>query len=107
MNVLIIGKFSEDQFGFHISDTLKDMGHTTINFVPLLEYKSSKTIFGRRVNQINHLVYNNLINTQFFREQRKKRLRRLIEYSKIDLTISTHDFLYPDEVDFIKNKTNS
>lgn len=107
MNILIIGKFSEDQFGFHISETLKEIGHTTLNFVPLLEYKSSKTVMGRRLNQLNHLIYNNLINTQFFREQRKKKLSKLIGNSKIDLTICSHDFLYPDEVTILKDKTKS
>lgn len=107
MNILVIGKFSDDQFGFHISETLKDMGHNTINFDPLLKYKYSKTTFGRRIHQLNQLIYNNLIYTQFFREQRKKKLLRLIENSKIDLTISTHDFLYPDEVELIKIKTKA
>lgn len=107
MNILVIGKFSEGQFGFHISETLKEMGHTTITFVPLLESKSSKTKFGRRINQINHVIYNNLINTQIFRERRKNKLSKLIKKTKIDLTISTHDFLYPDEVDFIKTKTKA
>lgn len=105
MNILVIGKFSDDQFGFHISDTLKEMGHFTINFDPLLEYKYSKTRFGRRVHQVNQLIYNNLINTNFFREQRKKRIKRLLEKFKVELTISTHDLLYPDDVELIKNKT--
>lgn len=107
MNVLVIGKFSPDQFAFHISDSLKDMGHHTINFDPTLKYKYSKTMLGRRLQQLNHVVYNTLITTQFIREKRKKRLSGILSNTKIDLTISAHDFLYPDEVDFIKEKTKS
>ena len=107
MNILIIGKFTEGQFGFHISDTLRDMGHNTLKFEPTLKYKYSRTLIGRRVHQLNQLIYNNLINTQFFREKRDKRLSRLLEKFKVDLTILTHDFLYPDEVNFIKTKTKS
>ncbi len=107
MNILIIGKFSADQFGFHISDTLKDLGHTTSEFDPATKYKNSKTTFGRRLHQLNHTIYSNLINTAYFREKRKKKLSKLIQEFKVDLTITTHDFLYPDEVSFIKEKTKS
>lgn len=105
MNVLIIGKFSPDQFGFHIADTLKDMGHNVIEFDPTLKYKYSKTTLGRRLHQLNHLIVNNLVSTQYFRNKRKKKLEKILIKNKIDLTISTHDFLYQDEVDFIKSKT--
>lgn len=107
MNILLIGKFSPDQFGFHISDTLKDMGHTTIEFDPTLKYRYSRTTLGRRLHQLNHFVKINLLNTQYFRERRKRKLSVILNSIKIDLTITTHDFLYPDEVDFIKTKTKS
>lgn len=107
MNILVIGKFSDDQFGYHISDTFKDMGHSTIEFDPTLKYKYSKTKIGRRIHQLNNLLVNNLVSTQYFRNRRKKKLENILSGNKIDLTISTHDFLYPDEVDFIKSKSKS
>jgi spore maturation protein CgeB len=107
MNVLIIGKFTEGQFGFHISDTLRDMGHNTIEFDPSAKYKYSKTIIGRRAHQIKVLLVNNLINISFYRGLRIKRLKEILEENKIELTISTHDFLYPDEVDLIKEKSKA
>jgi spore maturation protein CgeB len=107
MNVLIIGKFSAGQFGFHISDTLKDMGHSNIEFDPTLKYKYSRTTLGRRVHQLNHIIVNNLINTQYFKERRKNRLANILGDQKIDLTICTHDFLFHDEVDLIKAKSKS
>lgn len=107
MNILIIGKFSVDQFGYHISDTLKDMGNSILEFDPTLKIKYSRTMIGRRLHQLNNLVANNLTNTQYFIEKRKKRIKKLISDSKIDLTISTHDFLLPDEVVLIKEKSKS
>lgn len=107
MNILIIGKFTAGQFGYHISYTLNNLGHNTLEFDPTLKIKYTRTLLGRRVHQLNQLIYNNLINTKFFREQRIKKLARLLEKFKVDLTISTHDFLYPDEVDFIKTKTKA
>jgi len=105
MTILVIGKFSPDQFAFHISDTLKDMGHITIEFDPTTKYKHSSTTIGRRVHQAHQIIVNNLANTQYFRERRKKKLEKMIKREKIDLTIVTHDFLYPDEVEFIRIKT--
>ncbi len=107
MNILVIGKFSPDQFAFHIADTLRDMGHHTIEFEPTLPYKYTKTTFGRRLHQVNHAINNNLINTRFFRDRRKNRLANILIHNKIDLTISTHDFLFPDEVMLIKDKSKS
>ena len=107
MNILVIGKFSQDQFGFHISDTLKDMGHLTIEFDPSKKYKYTHTTLGRRVHQLNHLIISSLTSTPYFRERRKGRLEKLIREKQIDLTIITHDFLYPDEAELIKEKTKS
>jgi spore maturation protein CgeB len=83
------------------------MGHTTFNFDPTIKYKYSRTTFGRRLHQLNHLVVNILTNTQYYRERRKKRLFRFVNDLKIDLTITTHDFLYPDEITLIKEKWKS
>ena len=107
MNVLIIGKFSAGQFGYHISDTLRDMGHSTLEFDPTIKYKYSKTLIGRRAHQVKILLFNNLINTNFYREYRIKRIKKILDQNKIDLTISTHDFLYPDEVYAIKEKSKA
>jgi len=107
MNILVIGKFSDDQFGFHISDTLKDLGNQTFEFDPTAKYKYSKTIIGRRIHQANQIMVNSLANTKYFIERRKKKLQKIIEANKIDLTIVTHDFLYPDEVELIKNKSKA
>lgn len=107
MVILIIGKFSQDQFGFHISDSLKDIGHQTIEFDPSVKYKYSKTVFERRVYQVKALLVNNLVNTSWYRQFRVRRLKYILEKNKIDLTITTHDFLYPEEVTLIKEKTKS
>ena len=107
MNILVIGKFSPDQFALHILDTLKDMGHTTFEFDPTLKYKYTHTHIGRRIHQANQIISNTLAYMQYFRERRKKKLLKIIEAKKIELTIVTHDFLYPDETELIKEKTKS
>ena len=107
MKILIVGKFTEGQFGYHIADSLRDMGHNTIEYDPNFKYKYSKTLVGRRLYQTKNLFYNNLANTRFFREARLKRINKILEENKVEFTILTYDFLFPDEVDLIKVKSKS
>ena len=107
MNILIIGKFSADQFGYHISDTLRDMGHQTIEFEPTLKYKYYSSTLLRRIDQISNSLANEFINIEAFRSIRKKRLNKILTENKIDFIIVTHDFLYPDETKLLKDMTKS
>ena len=107
MNILVIGKFSPDQFGFHIADTLKDMGHKVIQFDPSLEYKYSKTIIGRRIYQTKFFIYNAALNAGLLTSHRIKKLTKILRTKKIDLIICTYDFLFPDEIERIKQITNA
>lgn len=107
MKILLVGKFTEDQFAYHIADTLVDMGHTVIKFDPGKRYKYSKSIIGRRLHQLNHFLYTNLISFQSVRNFRIKRLEKVLNSNAIDLVLSTHDFLYPDEIESIKKKTDA
>lgn len=107
MNILVIGKFSPDQFGFHIADTFKDMGHDVVKFEPSLKYKHSKTIIGRRIYQTKFFVYNAVLNAGLLTSHRIKKLTKILRTKKIDLTICTHDFLFPDEIEKIKRITNA
>lgn len=107
MNILVIGKFSPDQFGFHIADTLKDMGHKVIQFDPSLEYKYSKTTIGRRLFQAKFFIYQAALNAGLLTAHRIKKFSKILNSKKVDLTICTHDYLSPEEVQLIKKKSFS
>ena len=98
MNILVIGKFSQDQFGFHIADTLRDMGNVVLEFEPTYSYKYYKSIYLRRIHQVKSLIAGSVQYISVFQAMRTRRLSRLLEKDKIDLTITTHDFLFPEEV---------
>lgn len=102
MNVLIIGKFAEGQFGFHIADTLNDMGNIVFTYDPTYPVKYHRSSILRRMHQFNNLIYHNLLLTSTFRNFKRKKLYEIVQNNKIDLIICTHDFLYPDEVNTIK-----
>lgn len=107
MNILAIGKFSADQFGFHIADTLKDMNHNVYTYDPALIIKYYKTKIFMRIHQFNHLVYDNLLMLPSVRKLMRQKLYKIITNSDIELIICTHDFLYPDEIEKIKKFSNA
>lgn len=107
MNILIVGKFSAEHFGFHIADTLNAMDHTTVNFEPTIKEKYPKNRFSRRVHQSRHFLDSALINLASYRERRKRKLKKIFKNQAIDLTLCTHDFLYPDEIQIIKEGTKA
>jgi len=103
MNIIVIGKFSNDQFGFHIADTLKDMGHIVFTYDPSFLYKYYNNLLLRRIHQINQTIYNNLLMINTFRNFNRKKLYEIVKEHKIELIICTHDYLYPYEVKKLKN----
>lgn len=107
MNILLIGKFKEGQFGYHIADTLKDMGHKVFNYDPTFPVKYHNNLIARRIYQFKNLLYNNLLTFSAFKKIKRKKLYEILESTKIDLTICTHDFLEPDEVDKIKQLSSA
>lgn len=107
MNILVVGKFSPDQFGLHIADTLKDMSHVVYEFDPTYEYKYHSSVYLRRIHQVKSLVVDSFNKINFFQKIRAKRLTGLIENANIDLTIVTNDLLYPEEINVIKRITKS
>jgi spore maturation protein CgeB len=107
MKIIVVGKFSQDQFAFHIADALKDMGHSVFTYDPSFPYKYHKSVIFRRIHQFNNLLYNNLLMTSSFKNYKRKKLYEILRNSKIDLIICTHDFLYPEEVENIKLITSA
>lgn len=103
MNIMVIGKFSQDQFGFHVGDTLKDIGHCVFTYDPSLPYKYYKNIILRRFYQFNNILYSNLLMTSSFRNFKRKKLYEILRANEIDLIICTHDFLQPEEIIIIRS----
>ncbi len=107
MNILIIGKFNEDSFGLHVAETFEDMKHKVFRFEPGYKYKFNNA-FNRKFNNIKMSLYNDFFSKiNYIKKQNSKPLLKIIVTEKIDLTIVLHDFLLPEEVSIIKEKTKS
>jgi spore maturation protein CgeB len=106
MNILVVGKFHTESFALHIAETLEDMNHTVLRFEPGTK--------GRHITNDNFLFFKKarntieglIVNTEFVRKKELQEIKNLLN-TKVDLTIATHDFLYPDQVGGIKEKTKA
>ena len=106
MNILVIGKFHTESFALHISETLEDMGHIVLRFEPGTKARHIKNdrflAFKKARNTFEGLI----ANTEFVRKKQSQEINNLLN-SKIDLTIVTHDFLYPNQISDLKLKTKA
>ncbi len=106
MNILVIGKFHTESFALHIAETLEEMNHIVLRFEPGVRGRhitNNKFLFLKKArNSFEGLI----ANTEFVRKKQSQELIELLN-TKIELTIVTHDFLYPDQVASIKEKTKA
>lgn len=106
MNILVIGKFHTESFALHIAETLEDMKHTVLRFEPGAKARhitnDNFLFFKKARNSFEGLI----ANTEFVRKKQSQKFKYLLN-REIDLTIVTHDFLYPDQVVNIKEKTKA
>ncbi len=107
MEILIIGKFTKGQFGYHIFDAFKDMGHNVFTYDASLSIKYPSNSILLRIYQFNNLLYDNLLMTSTFKNIKRKRLYEILKNNKIDLIICTHDILQPDEIKKIRGISKS
>jgi spore maturation protein CgeB len=107
MNVIVVGKFTDAQFGFHIADTMEEMGHIVFKYDPSFPVNYYKSLLLRRLHQFNNIIYTNLLMTPSFRNYKRQKLYKELRKNKIDLIICTHDFLQPNEINKIRTISKS
>lgn len=105
--VLIIGKFDEESFGSHIVQTLQSMGYATIAYQYGVKYSHKKGRLSFTYNKFQLVLDNLLWNTAYHEQAVRKSLEKAIGREPITLTIITHDFLKPGEVQLLKSLTGA
>jgi spore maturation protein CgeB len=105
MNILVIGRYDQESFATHISQTLNVMGHKVFDYEIGIRYKRSKYRLIRNYERVKGLLYN---LTKDFEKGRRNEVKRITNscQAKIDLIISTSDFLYPEQVSHLKKHFN-
>lgn len=104
MNILIVAKFYRESFATHISETLKNMGHKTIELEIGFKTKSETSVLNKRYDQLKGTVYSLSQNFEFFRKTIRNKIEKLTSGFAIDLVISCHDFLNYNDIQFLKSK---
>lgn len=102
MNILLIGKYDQDSFATHISQTLGVMGHKVFEFEIGIKYKRNKLHLLRKYESAKRVLYE---LTKDFELGRKQEVKRIIDscQANVDLIFSTSDFFYPEQVMKLKN----
>lgn len=106
MNIFLVGKFDTESFAWHIAQTLNLLGHKVIQFQHGIQYRHSGFMH-QKLNSIELVVERTFWNTAYIENKTLKRLNKALLNQPIDITICTHDFLRPSEVDFIIEKTKA
>ena len=106
-NILVIGNNAADSFGMHISDTLKIMGHEVHNFSYEPNTYEAKTNFFKAINKLKRFLFNIFMRSEKYRQSHFKKLYKILKKNEVDLVIVTHDYLYPFEVEKIRELSNA
>lgn len=101
-NVLVLGNAQVDSFAFHIAQNFEVMGYEVSKFGFEFNTYESRSYFGKRVNKYFRYAFNQSLNLNFPRKMILKPLYRMIKENKVELIVTTHDYLWPEEVAQIK-----
>lgn len=107
MKFLIVGTLEQESFASHISETLVKMGHTVLNYNPAPVSFKGNGIMTFRFNQLYQVYHSITSQVKGFRRERIAGLWKILKKDTIHVTILTHDFLWPEEVQTLKDKSNS
>lgn len=109
MNIAILGKFSVEELGSHISDTLTRMGHNVyeVEYGPKLNQDKNNQQNYLMKLKIHSFNFGTNLNQKTRNYVLKHIMKQLLSINNLDLVISTYDWLTFYEVDILKRNTKS
>lgn len=105
MKILIVGKFYTEGFALHISETLQKMGHQPIQCDVNGEGSFIKKM--EPIKKYTNALYGIYKQTPAYQSNFSNRIKKILETNNVELTIVCHDFLIPEQVNMIKEKTKA
>lgn len=108
MSIFVIGKFYAESFALHIAETLATMGNRVTRYEPGIRQCTSRSGFVRRWQQAKTLLLDTCRSASpTFRRYQWRGLLAQCRKSRPQLTIVCHDFLFPEEVRYVKEATGT
>jgi spore maturation protein CgeB len=107
MKILVVGKFSTEQFALHIEETLLNMGHIVFRYEHGLNEGNSGSLLSTRLKQIRRVFYDALSTLSQFQRIRANNIVAFAVNKCPDIIIVSHDFLMPEEIKIIKKETGT
>lgn len=99
-----MGRFHSEAFALHIAETLSAMGHQVGRFEMGPRRLGTPGAVGARLDQVWRAARTASDSLALFRSRRTRRLCAVSRRLESDLTIVTHDFLWPQEVQELKRR---
>ena len=107
MRIAIVGKFGTENFGLHIEETFFQMGHSVVRVDPQVNFLQYK-IIGFNLRKIAKSFYINFLDKiPIVRRIKSRKIYKKIEQENLDLILVLHDFLSPEEVNQIKERSSA
>ncbi|HYE53313.1 MAG TPA: glycosyltransferase [Chitinophagaceae bacterium] len=106
-HVMVVGKFDKESFATHIVQTLDVMGYRALPYHYGTHYSHKKGKLAFTYNKFQLVLESVTWNTGLHEKRVKRSLEKSIRNTGVQLTIVTHDFLKPAEVDLIRSLTNA
>ncbi|MEO8403101.1 MAG: glycosyltransferase [Chitinophagaceae bacterium] len=106
MNILIVGKFYTEGFSLHIAETLESMGHSVYRFEHGFKQSQMDSVLQYRLKQVKTAIYDVYKKSKFHEKSVEISLMNHLRHNSIELIISCHDLLSPQQIKTIKQRHN-
>ncbi|MEE3329681.1 MAG: glycosyltransferase [Myxococcota bacterium] len=105
--VLVVGRFHVDSVGLHIAETFEAMGYPVVRFETTFRAVSEASRLRKRVEAVRTRLTDLTSGLPIARERFSKRLEATARSRPIGLTVVTHDYLDPNQVDLVRDATGA
>lgn len=107
MTVLVVGKFYTEAFGLEIAEGFEALGHRVERYEPGVTYLPGRGRLFKRWVQVRRIVHDMASNVPLLRERQGRALADAVDRARPDLTVVCHDFLWPSEVETIRERSGA
>ena len=105
--VLVVGRFHADSVGLHIVEGLESLGHRVARFETTFRADSEASRLRKRAEAIRTRLTDLTSGMPLMRKRFSRELTSAASSEAIGLTIVTHDYLDPDQIELVREVTGA